>query len=137
MTAPAPTPVRIQRKRTKGFDLQAASRPVNGLECVYVGRPTMWGNPFHVQDAVDACDCRLRSAHVYARQWFVEWLNAADDQFAPMREYAGMKGERDAIFARIRELRGKNLACFCNLDHACHADVLLELANRPICEAVE
>lgn len=27
-------------------------------------------------------------------------------------------------------LRGKNLACFCKLSEACHADVLLELANR-------
>ncbi|HEX5183627.1 MAG TPA: DUF4326 domain-containing protein [Allosphingosinicella sp.] len=29
------------------------------------------------------------------------------------------------------ELRGKNLACWCRLDAPCHADVLLELANRP------
>jgi hypothetical protein len=28
-------------------------------------------------------------------------------------------------------LRGKNLACWCPLDKACHADVLLELANAP------
>ena len=28
------------------------------------------------------------------------------------------------------ELRGKNLACFCPLDQPCHADVLLELANK-------
>lgn len=27
---------------------------------------------------------------------------------------------------------GKNLACYCPLDQPCHADVLLELANRPI-----
>jgi hypothetical protein len=27
-------------------------------------------------------------------------------------------------------LRGKNLACWCKLGTACHADVLLELANR-------
>lgn len=31
-----------------------------------------------------------------------------------------------------RELRGKNLACWCPLDAPCHADVLLELANQPI-----
>lgn len=31
----------------------------------------------------------------------------------------------------LHELRGKNLACWCPLDGgACHADVLLELANR-------
>lgn len=28
-----------------------------------------------------------------------------------------------------RELRGKNLACWCPLDQPCHADVLLEVAN--------
>ncbi len=28
-----------------------------------------------------------------------------------------------------RELRGKNLACYCPLDQPCHADVLLEIAN--------
>lgn len=26
-------------------------------------------------------------------------------------------------------LRGKNLACWCDLDQPCHADVLIELAN--------
>jgi hypothetical protein len=29
-----------------------------------------------------------------------------------------------------RDLRGKNLACWCPLDGPCHADVLLEVANR-------
>jgi hypothetical protein len=28
-----------------------------------------------------------------------------------------------------RELRGKNLACWCKLSEVCHADVLLEIAN--------
>ncbi len=28
-----------------------------------------------------------------------------------------------------RELRSKNLACWCPLDQPCHADVLLEIAN--------
>lgn len=29
------------------------------------------------------------------------------------------------------ELAGKNLACWCKPGEPCHADVLLELANRP------
>ena len=29
----------------------------------------------------------------------------------------------------LRELRGKDLACWCPLDKPCHADVLLEIAN--------
>jgi hypothetical protein len=28
-----------------------------------------------------------------------------------------------------RELRGRDLACYCPLDEPCHADVLLEVAN--------
>lgn len=28
-----------------------------------------------------------------------------------------------------RELRGKDLACYCPLDGPCHADVLIEVAN--------
>jgi hypothetical protein len=38
--------------------------------------------------------------------------------------------------AALEELRGKNLACWCKPGAPCHADVLLELANRPICEAL-
>lgn len=33
----------------------------------------------------------------------------------------------------LPELRGKNLACWCRSGEPCHADVLLELANRPTC----
>lgn len=29
-----------------------------------------------------------------------------------------------------RELRGKNLACFCPLNQPCHGDILLEIANE-------
>ena len=41
-------PVRIQRKRTRGYNMQAASP--NGLPVVYVGRPTRWGNPHTLKD---------------------------------------------------------------------------------------
>ena len=30
----------------------------------------------------------------------------------------------------VSTLRGKNLACWCKLSDSCHADVLLELANK-------
>lgn len=35
------------------------------------------------------------------------------------------------MLANIGVLRGKNLACWCPLDDSCHADILLELANKP------
>ena len=74
---------------------------------VYVGRPTKWGNPFTVDDCggsvAEAVEC-FRSLVVC--------------------------GARLSL-AELRELRGKNLACWCPLDQPCHADVLLELANTP------
>jgi hypothetical protein len=30
----------------------------------------------------------------------------------------------------VSELKGKNLACWCKPSDGCHADVLIELANR-------
>ena len=34
------------------------------------------------------------------------------------------------VGGNFEELRGKNLACWCPLGSPCHADVLLELANK-------
>ena len=46
-------------------------------------------------------------------------------------DLAAMSNADRAFFMdKVRELRGKNLACWCPLDQPCHADVLLELANR-------
>jgi hypothetical protein len=65
-----------------------------------------WGNPFLVGDGLTARE--------------------AIDRF---RAYAINKSsfERDWL----EPLRGKSLACWCQLDQPCHADVLLELANPP------
>ena len=95
-------PVRIQRRRVKGYDMQAESRAINGLECVYVGRPTKWGNP--IKDSYSAAE-RVR---LY-RRYLCDWTDSGD--------------------IAKRELRGKNLVCWCALDAPCHADVLLEIAN--------
>lgn len=109
-------PVRIQRKRAKGWRMPEGA--------VYVGRPTKWGNPFKVLPAVvcEACG-------------FVE-LEAVTAEQA-LREYReflerpqNLHGWTMPTRADIqRELRGKDLACWCRLDQPCHADVLLELAN--------
>lgn len=39
--------------------------------------------------------------------------------------------DRAFYLDKVKELRGKNLACWCPLDQPCHADVLLDLANTP------
>lgn len=113
-------PKRIQRKRTKGFRLADASSNPNGV--VYVGRPTQWGNPFRLGDAVEA----YRALLTFNYKWF--------------RENSGYSYTASAIFSwtltkpsdvatLLEPLRGKDLACFCKEGAPCHADILLELAN--------
>jgi hypothetical protein len=74
--------------------------PNTPKDAIYVGRPSKWGNPFVI----------------------------------------GKDGTREEVIARYREwiayrapetfdeLRGKDLVCWC-APKACHADVLLEIAN--------
>lgn len=97
-------PCRIQRKRTKGFNLQKASP--NGFPVVYVGRGSRWGNPFTVEE--------------YGRERAVQMF----------RDYIGHPNSPHGFDPEeIEQLRSKNLSCWCRDDQACHADVLLELAN--------
>lgn len=110
-------PIRIQRRRTAGWTM-----PPN---TVYVGRPSVFGNPFRWQAAREVgyigTDDELRR---FAVRVFREWLT-------DNRRYGhGQEGSLYELMRRLNELRGKNLACWCPLDRPCHADVLLEIANR-------
>ncbi len=71
---------------------------------VCVTRGTKWGNPFKAAEYG-----KERAVRNY-RGWILGMVL--------------IKG-RD-----LEQLRGKNLACYCPLDQPCHADVLLDLANR-------
>lgn len=93
---PQRTPQRIHRQRTRGWKM-----PPNS---VYVGRPTIFGNPF----AIDATVSRVDAVREYR-----DYLNAHPRLAIKIAD----------------ELRGRDLACWCALDAPCHADVLLELAN--------
>ena len=97
-------PKRIQRKRTKGWRLP------HGATCVT--RPGKWGNPF---DSAGLFRDQLQAA---IRGATLLWLLPEDRDH--MRRIA-----RD-----IEQLRGFDLACWCSPDKPCHADVLLEFANR-------
>lgn len=113
------TPVRLRLSRARGSNLQAHSRAVNGLAAVNVARPTKWGNPFKIGPNMKAED---------AVREFRALLAPHPPNIVPL--YMGA----DDI---ARELRGKNLACWCAIGSPCHADVLLEIANRPTCEAID
>lgn len=102
------TPTRMQLRRVKGW------RKPEGV--VYVGRPSRWGNPFKVGLFGDAAAC------VAEYRSHLEAAIGGDNQ----RSSAWFHH----IAANLTMLRGKDLACWCPLDQACHADVLLEVANR-------
>lgn len=98
------SPRRIQRKRTKGWRMPEGA--------VYVGRPTKWGNPYRVGPETRAA-------------FAVSAAQRAVNQYRLLVSQMVERGRLD-----LEELRGKHLACWCPLDQPCHADVLLELANR-------
>jgi len=107
-------PVRVQLSRKKGWRM-----PPNTVK---VDRTTRWGNPYNWKLGVEVGnEAWAKGAAV---DLFRQWLKDGRGPSAPTDE-----DYRSA-------LRGKNLACWCRLDQPCHADVLLELANRPICEAL-
>lgn len=120
-------PVRLQLSRRKGFDLQALSRATNGLEAVNVSRSSAWGNPFLVHPN-----------HRPGRRWGLTYhsvptADVAVECYRLMMTTEPLNPEPDTRAYWMRNnldlLRGKNLSCWCK-SGPCHADVLLELANR-------
>lgn len=110
-------PIRIQRKRTKGYKL-----PIN---TVSVTRGTQFGNPFII------------GVHVANNHEAVEYFEAwALGLCMPRKPGApiipALDGFESLLFKEVvkTKLRGKNLACFCRLSEPCHADILLKLANE-------
>jgi hypothetical protein len=129
-------PVRLQLSRRKGFDLQALSIAANGLSAAKVARPGPFGNPWSVRECAQMLDLTENAARGQVLEWFKDWISKANDHEAldDLGHYCGTREAHATLHKRLPDLRGKNLACFCRLDEACHADVLLDLANRPVCE---
>ena len=123
MTAP---PKRIQRSRAKGWRMPPGA--------VYVGRQTKWGNPFTVAGCRDAgyqgTDAAIaqRVTDAYSAWLGRHWRENWDGPESASR--------RQAILHGIGELRGRDLVCWCPVGSPCHGDVLLRLANGPVCEEV-
>lgn len=130
-------PRRIQRRRTKGW--RTEDHTTSPLGAVYVGRPTRFGNPFHVVPAASEHGSPL---DMWAVQYQGRTLGRWDDKTAARAEatdrYARWIREPEqentpALFRAL--LHGRDLTCWCPLpadgqpDH-CHAAVLLQLANE-------
>lgn len=114
-------PVRVQLSRKAGWRM-----PEN---TVSVARPGKWGNPFKKDAAIESGYANEETAQAFVVECFRDWNSPIT------RERWWMGPESDArrrpFVEDLGELRGKNLACWCRLDQPCHADVLLELANKP------
>jgi hypothetical protein len=72
-------------------------------KAVYVGRPTKWGNPFAI--------------------------GSDRNRFEVIGMYRTYIASDQSLMHELETLRGKDLACWC-APAPCHADILLELANR-------
>ncbi len=122
---PTNPPRRIQRRRTKGWTLQGAADSFRGG--VIVSRPSRYGNPCKVGLMQEM---GYDDPHAAAAENFRIWL-AGSRSDAPTDE---ADRRRERILAGLPDLRGKDLACTCRLDQACHADELLRWANMPAAE---
>jgi len=105
-------PIRIHLSRKKGWRM-----PPNTVK---VDRSTKWGNPFIVGIHGTREYCVKLFRYLMAGMICVSFRKHADKQIAAYKH----------IRRNRRHLRGKNLACFCPLTEPCHADVLLEIANK-------
>lgn len=119
------TPKRVQRKRSAGW-----RTPLCGCGCgrkaIYVGRPTIWGNPYRiVRDAYDLWRI-IRDGETLAI------VRSAQDAHTIAvvlyREHASSAAIR---LRALHTLAGHDLMDWCPLDQPCHVDVLLELADCP------
>ncbi len=126
------TPIRIQRKRVKGWKM-----PPN---TVSVTRPGRFGNPF-----------KLLANTIYfeyePNQWRRLYSSGFDGAhsnhdvvklFSELLFDTNSHPELRIVYARdkikkmsdrIFDLSGKNLACFC-ASEPCHASILISLANH-------
>lgn len=122
-------PIRIQRRRTKGWKMPENTEVVD--------RTSIFGNPFPVTKGSSTC------ASVAKPIWSVGtwsgpalWFRDSKDEAVQLavdayREWINQPRQSELRNRARTSLRGKNLACWCALDQLCHADVLLEIANAP------
>ena len=88
-------------------------------DAVYVGRPSKWGNPYNIGDSKFMLGIPRGDGDKLTREEAIEryrWRLRATEMGATLME-------------QMDELRGKDLVCWC-APLPCHADVLLELANK-------
>ena len=126
-------PIRVQRRHTKGW-----RTPLCGCGCGeparYVGRPTLWGNPFQ-PGILTLVNCPSPShptepvRHRITPTSHTETVALYRAVITDPLWWLDQNQPPD-IETIQRNLRGHDLACWCPPGLPCHADVLLAIANR-------
>lgn len=124
-------PIRVQRRREKGYKM-----PEN---TIYVGRGSRWCSPFRVMqysdkkwaiktDGSDKCGDILVT---YCHAVYDTKEGALIDAVKCYKYWLMFYTNKEVTFIddAKRYLKGKNLACWCNLGEKCHADVLMNIVN--------
>lgn len=106
-------PIRIQLRRTKDW-----RKPEN---TVVVSRPSRYGNPFIIGGFKAFQNDQDPNGPITIIQ-----TRSQEEAVEHFRWLAEQSRYREKV---IRDLRGKNLACWCKPGTPCHADILLEIAN--------
>lgn len=119
-------PKRLYRTRGRG------PRSITPPTAVYVGRPTIWSNPFSGRPRIG----HARGVILY-RAWLSGQLSPRVLESAGFGEHeiASLSRWRLRLLKRLPEIRGRDLQCWCPLTSDwCHAEVLLALASQPSVE---
>jgi hypothetical protein len=111
-------PRRVKLSRRTGYRM-----PTNSVKCA---RPAKYGNPFVVAPRYPGWS-RLGAALYISVGTAAE---AKENHRKWLVGHLGVIGWVPPSVEQIKaDVRGKNLACFCDLDEPCHCDTLLEIAN--------
>lgn len=79
---------------------------------IYIGRPSIWGNPFtHIKDRTTKAE-------------FV--VSTREEAIMMYKEYLLNSPH---LMVKLESLRGKVLGCWCK-PQACHGDVLIEVMEQ-------
>ena len=84
---------------------------------VYIGRPTVWGNPYGIRTSPKGCKNSTLARYQVASR---------DEAIARYREW--LLAQPELVERARAELRGKTLGCWCK-PAACHGDVLAAIAD--------
>lgn len=129
-------PQRIQLSRRKGWRM-----PENTVKVDRTNRT--FGNPFRIGGYFRIGDINPKAA--FRMDWMERCIwkpediddalatgfTLIEDAATAVDFYRRLCATGTPSANMLENLRGKNLACWCKPGDPCHADVLLELANRP------